>query len=123
LHDIIYSSLRLDYGCDPDDYTEGTVNLVDYNTNKTETGCSIYEMVDSAESAGVTALLMMRTEDDSQSTPPNVRLYSKTTPSAFSFTIIFKYLYSCLFLTILILTLFQIKRWMILKPLTFLSLV
>ena len=43
-------------------------------------------MVQSAESAGVTALLMMRAEDDSITTPPNARLYSKATPSAFQLT-------------------------------------
>ena len=64
-------------GCDPDDYTEATIALVDYNTNATDAGCTIYEMVVSAESAGVTALLMMRTEDDQFQTPPVARLYSK----------------------------------------------
>ena len=72
-------SFDLDYGCDPDDYTEGAINLIDYNTNATETGCTLFEMVQSAESAGVTALFMMRTEDDPfQSSPPNARIFSES---------------------------------------------
>ena len=81
LHGIICQSplFAVDYGCDADDYTEGSISLLDYNTNATEAGCTIYEMVNSAESAGVMVLLMMRTEDDPyQYSPPNARLYSKS---------------------------------------------
>lgn len=71
-------SLDADSGCDVDDYTQETIALLNYNPNSTDAGCTIYEMVNSAMSANVKALLMMRTQDDPFSLfPPNARIYSK----------------------------------------------
>lgn len=65
-------------GCDEADYISESIALINYNANITSAGCTIYEMVSSAKSAGVSALLMMRTEDDpNKAFPPNARLYSE----------------------------------------------
>lgn len=67
-------------GCDEADYASasGSIVLINYNANVTSAGCTLYEMVSSAKSANISALLMMRTEDDpNKNFPPNARLYSE----------------------------------------------
>ena len=74
---VLYFSY-VESGCDEADYTNESIALINYNTNVTSAGCTIYEMVSSAKLAGVSALLMMRTEDDpNKAFPPNARLYSE----------------------------------------------
>lgn len=76
LHDNYFTAAGS--GCDPDDYGNGSISLVDYNTNSTDAGCTIFEMVKTAKSANVAALLMVRQEDDPfRELPPNARLYSE----------------------------------------------
>lgn len=77
LQSLCHFLLNVGSGCDAGDYTSDTISLINYNINETDAGCTVFEMVEAAKSAEVSALLMMRTENDSNKDfPPNARLYS-----------------------------------------------
>ncbi|XP_064391204.1 probable lipoprotein aminopeptidase LpqL [Halichondria panicea] len=71
---VISGTLNIVTGCNESDFTDNTVALIDYSKCP-----SLFDVASAAKSAGVIALLMTRTDDETyRSSPPTARVYEQT---------------------------------------------